>query len=134
MFRSRTIEFLTRDCGTHTGAWRICTLRHALSWWISGYIPGVDADVLGDGSVRWFRTRGMRYVSRAAGPYDVPGPRVEVMPTRCEAWLRTDSPDWGRTLHTYCHLPAGHAGDHVCGDGDNVLVAFPRSELRDDAQ
>jgi hypothetical protein len=127
MFRSPAIEYLTRDSGTHTGAWRIVTLRHALSWWISGFIPGIDADVRGDGTVYWFRTRGLRYHKRADHVIRDDGPRVEVVqPSRCGARSRVGSP-LGPPV---CFLPSGHAGSHVCGHESEpaTYIAFPRCD------
>ena len=127
MLRS-AITYLTRDCGTHTGAYRIVTLRHALSWWISGYIPGIDADVRADGGVHWFRMRGHKMGKRANHVVRDDRPRVEVVHpvdcgVRCQPEGRIYPPLWPT-----CFLLAGHSGSHVCGDPQNgaTHIAFSR--------
>ncbi len=120
--KHRAIQWLICDRnGYVTNSYRITKLRHAMSWWMAGFIPFVDADVRRDGSVYWFR---IPYVSPVRHT-----PRVLVVdpdrPAECGTRLQPD----GRVyppLWPACFLPVGHHGAHICGvpEYDSTHIEF----------
>jgi hypothetical protein len=51
---NRLVQMILGASDYPTGSVRIRTIRHALLWQL-GALPGLDADVRADGSVRLFR-------------------------------------------------------------------------------